>query len=916
MLFIIEKQHNFFYNTFMADSNSNQYKRPLFISIGVFLWLLGLILIINIWYVAKVLSFIFTYSFGIGSYVIYAIFLVVGFMMIFFQDKLKVKHISRVFAPILLFIGLLILVTCIYTSVGDFGDSITLSGFTSFFASSCYDNLEPSYIRTWDFINLFDVSTPFAGGYFGYLLTALLSPLGGYIVSSLLIVIGILLYFVPNLRKLILKNRSQEEIREDDVDIQDKSLKKEKVKRVRVSNVNVVKEASEQEDEPLPYIPPLSEGVLLKHAYFGQSDYSSRREERNEGVTSADVPFMDKKSLPVISEEKEAKKEQLTLDLGIVEESPLDTKKESIKEPPKEREQIYVDTTPKYESELKPRVEEDIEAIFVPYDDQDFEDYDLEKEKEKLEQVEKLSDFKPTMQETPEVSSLETTPKNELETPAKERVTYIPPSLDLLKRYETSYADEVNVAATEQRAQTIDRKIAEFRTDAHVASYVIGPTVTRFNIEYGQNVSYTRVENLIDDISIGLNGVSCRFVKTVTGTPYSGIEIPNVEKSVVGFRDIFEKLPDPTQHPLAVGFGVNVDGQAIWADYQGFPHAIIAGTTGSGKTVFVESIITTLIMRNSPDDLKIMIVDPKLVDLTKFDGIPHLLCPIVSDYSQVSVAFKKLIDEMNRRYEVFRNARVGGDIKAFNRYAKEHNLERMPYIFVFIDEFADLVGEVKEIANLCQRLAQKSRACGIFLCIATQRPDKNVVTGNLKANLPTHVALRTSNVQDSITIIGEKGANKLLGRGDMLVQTPDINQGDCTRLQGCFLDDEEIYNVVNYLRDNYKTDYDPNFLDLVDHSEEATEEVVKNGAYGSSANFDDDGKYQIIREWVMSQEYVSMSKIQVDFGIGFSRARRIFNQLVQEGIVEQSSVSSNKGSRVLIHEEEEDYEVSSEEALY
>ncbi len=915
MLFILEKQHNFFYNTFMADSNSNQYKRPLFISIGVFLWLLGLILIINIWYVAKVLSFIFTYSFGIMSYVIYAIFLVVGFMMIFFQDKMKVKHISRVFAPILLFIGLMILVTCIYTSVGDFGDSITLSGFTSFFSESCYDNLEPSYIRTWDFINLFDVSTPFAGGYFGYLLTALLSPLGGYIVSSLIIVIGILLYFVPNLRKLISKNRNQEETKEEDVDIEDKSLKKEKVRRVRVSNVNVVKEASVQEDEPLPYIPPVSEGVLLKHAYFGESDYSLRREETSQGVTSADVPFMDKKSLPVISEEKPAKKEQLTLDLDL-EETPTISKPEYIEKPTQPREQIYINTS-EVSKETEVEKEEDVETLFVPYDDEDFEDYDFDKEKEKLEQVERLSDFsKPTPEAAVEEVTGDTTPKNELETPAKERVNYIPPSIDLLKRYETSYADEVNVAATESRAQTIDRKIAEFRTDAHVASYVIGPTVTRFNIEYGQNVSYTRVENLIDDISIGLNGVSCRFVKTVTGTPYSGIEIPNVEKSVVGFRDIFEKLPDPQQHPLAVGFGVNVDGEAIWADYQGFPHAIIAGTTGSGKTVFVESIITTLIMRNSPDDLKIMIVDPKLVDLTKFDGIPHLLCPIVSDYSQVSVAFKKLIDEMNRRYEVFRNARVGGDIKAFNRYAKEHNLATMPYIFVFIDEFADLVGEVKEIANLCQRLAQKSRACGIFLCIATQRPDKNVVTGNLKANLPTHVALRTSNVQDSITIIGEKGANKLLGRGDMLVQTPDINQGDCTRLQGCFLDDDEIYNVVNYLRDNYKTDYDPNFLDLVDHSEEATEEVVKNGAYGGSANFDDDGKYQIIKEWVMTQDYVSMSKIQVDFGIGFSRARRIFNQLVQEGIVEQSSVSSNKGSRVLIHEEEEDYEVTSEEALY
>ncbi len=892
----------------MPEISENSYKHSLYIALGVFLWLLAMVLIINIGPVAKVLSFIFTYTFGIMSYVIYLLMLVFGFFLIFFQDKLKIKYPSRVVASIILFLGLDVLVTCIYVSVNDSSELITLSNFTSYFSKYCYEDVK--YVRTTEFINLFSKSSPFAGGYLGYFIVALITNVGGYVVSSLLVVLGILLYFVPNLRKLTRKNT--EENNEQEVKINDKSLKKEKTKRVRIANVNVVKEASDLEQEQPLYEPPLGEGVLLKHAYYDDGS-SSYHEERRGGYTTADVPFMDKKSLPVISEVKE---EKPTYQEEIL--------KPRFEEPETPRAQIYVDTTPKEETPIN--LEEESQEIFAPYEEEEFEDFDLET---KAEAVESLSTFKevepapkpspvvtpspaPVVEETPVIPD---EPKNELETPAKKRINYIPPSIDLLKDRSSSFADSGNIQMSESRAHSIDQKIAEFRTDAHVASYVIGPTVTRFNIQYGQNVSYTKVENLIDDISIALNGVSCRFVKTVPGTPYSGIEIPNINKTTVGFKSILEKLPDSKEHPLAIGFGVNVEGQTIWADYDQFPHAIIAGTTGSGKTVFVESIIATLIMRNSPDDVKIMIVDPKFVDLTKFEGIPHLLCPIIADYSQVNVAFKKLIDEMNRRYEIFRNARVG-DIKTFNRYAEANNLESMPSIFVFIDEFADLVGEIKEITNLCQRLAQKSRAAGIYLCIATQRPDKNVVTGNLKANLPTHIALRTSNVTDSITILGEKGANYLQGKGDMLVQTPDVNQGDSTRLQGCYLDDDEIFGIVNYLKENYKPDYDPNFLDLVDHSEEAADEVVKAGVYGSSNDLDADGKYTAIKEWVMTLDYVSMSRIQVEWSIGFSRARRIFNELVKEGIIEQSSSSSNKGSKVLIHEEEQDYEVDSEEVLY
>ena len=500
----------------------------------------------------------------------------------------------------------------------------------------------------------------------------------------------------------------------------------------------------------------------------------------------------------------------------------------------------------------------------------------------------------------------------------KERVEWIPPSSELLEVYETAAATELNTKVAEERMVLINTILGNFKVGARCTSYTIGSSVTRFNIEYDANVSVKSVDKLVDDISLRLGGVSARFTPIVANSPYSGLEIPNPTITTVSFKEVFESLPSTEKHLLSVGFGKDISGNVVAADFDEFPHLLVAGTTGSGKSIYIHSIIATLIMRVSPDDLKIVLVDPKKVEMTKYRDMPHLLCPIITESSKAKVMMSKLVDEMNDRYERFTLAESCSNIKQFNEYAREHDLETMPYIIVFLDEYADLVDTCKEISQPVVSIAQKARAAGIHMLISTQRPSTNVITGVIKGNLPTHVALMTSSYTDSMTIIGEGGAEKLLGKGDMLVQSPLVSRVGVTRLQGCFVQNKEIGRIVGYLKEHYKTEYDPNYMDLIDHSKEEAENMIASGEVEAEVNSADEEKYQSIKEWVMTQQYVSMSKIQRECGVGFNRAGKIFSRLQREGIVSTQQDGATKGCKVLKHGDDDSYDdliVTSDEVI-
>ena len=498
----------------------------------------------------------------------------------------------------------------------------------------------------------------------------------------------------------------------------------------------------------------------------------------------------------------------------------------------------------------------------------------------------------------------------------RERVVWIPPSSDLLMTYETDQARELNESVANERVVVLNSILSDFRIGASISGYTIGPSITRFNIEYEPNVSSKTIEKYVQDISRRLGGIGARFAPVVQGESYSGLEVPNATITTVSFKDVFLALPDVKKHPLAVAFGKNISGDVIYADFNDFPHLLVAGTTGSGKSIFVHSIISTLIMRNSPDDLKIVLVDPKKVEMTKYRDMPHLLCPIITEAEKAKVCLQKLVAEMERRYAILADDPEISGIKDYNEKAREKGEETMPYIIAVLDEYADLVDQCKEISQPVVSIAQKARSAGIFLLLATQRPSTNVITGVIKGNLPTRVALATSSYTDSMTIIGEGGAETLLGKGDMLVQSALISRYGVTRLQGCYVQNKEIVHVVNYLKEHYETHYDEEFLDLVDHSKEPATPVAP-GEVEKESSAEEEAKYQSIKEWVMSQQFVSMSKIQRECSVGFNRAGRFFSRLQKEGIVATTQDGSSKGCRVLVHDKyyDGDLDIGSDELI-
>lgn len=520
----------------------------------------------------------------------------------------------------------------------------------------------------------------------------------------------------------------------------------------------------------------------------------------------------------------------------------------------------------------------------------------------KVEQVqidEDLVTMQPIFQEEPE-PQVEITPK--VEAPKKKApIKWVPPSSEMLMVYETDEARELNETVATQRVEAINRILADFKVGAKCNGFTVGPSITRYNVEYDANVSSKAVERYVDDISIRLGGVSARFTPIVVGSAYSGLEIPNATITTVSFKEVFESLPDVKKHPLAVAFGKDISGKVVSADFDEFPHILVAGTTGSGKSIYIHSIIATLIMRVSPDYLRIVLVDPKKVEMTKYRDMPHLLCPIITEAEKAKVMLSKLVEEMENRYQKFADNGEVSNIKQYNEWAKENNEELMPFIVVVLDEYADLVDTCKEISQPVVSIAQKARAAGIHLLISTQRPSTNIITGVIKGNLPTHVALMTAGYVDSTVIIGEGGAEKLLGKGDMLVQSPLVSRQGVTRLQGCFIQNKEIVHIVGYLKEHYETNYDENFLDLVDHSKEVASQMVASGEVEKEADAAEEARYQSIKEWVLTQEFVSMSKIQRECSVGFNRAGRFFKRLQAEGVVSTQIDGTSKGCRVIGH---------------
>lgn len=482
------------------------------------------------------------------------------------------------------------------------------------------------------------------------------------------------------------------------------------------------------------------------------------------------------------------------------------------------------------------------------------------------------------------------------------------PPMNLLDYHENLEDLTKNDASCQSRTELLNTIFQDMKVGAEVVGHTIGPSVTRYDIKTSSNVSVAAVKRIEQDISVRLGGVPVRFVPIVLGKATSGLEMQNEIRTNVGLRESIEKLPVGEKFLGNIPFGKDISGDLVQANLKDFPHLLVAGATGSGKSIFVHSCIVSLLMRNTPDQLKLVLIDPKKVEMNFYKEIPHLLCPNISDPNQAKVALYKLVDEMERRYNLFEDNHVR-DIKGFNVFAKENGLQPLPTIAVFIDEYADLSEACKDIRTPVVRIAAKARSAGIHLIIATQRPSVNVIDGVIKANLPSHVALMVGNAVDSSVIIGEGGAEALLGNGDMIVECAAVNRSIKPRVQGCFVDETEITRVTEYLRKQSSPQYDPNFLDLTDHSNDvpADNEIVVDTAALKEAS--EDQLYNQIKSDLAHKEYCSISFIQRTYGVGFPKAGRLFNRLIKDGYVQNGGDA--RGSKVLIHNLEQSEGVTS-----
>lgn len=497
------------------------------------------------------------------------------------------------------------------------------------------------------------------------------------------------------------------------------------------------------------------------------------------------------------------------------------------------------------------------------------------------------------------VDTINTTTINKVK-PKRKR--YVAPSTNLLETRTSLESDQKNIEASDERKEVINTVLTDLGIKARVISYRIGPSVTRFDIKTDKNESIRGFDNYVNDICIRLGGVNARFTPIVQGKTSSGLEIANVVSSMVNFKDCVAALNRLSKSkPTSIPFGKDINNELLTVDLAETPHLLVSGTTGSGKSIFVHSLLMTLIMRNTPDQLKLVLIDPKTVEFSKYREIPHLMCPPIGidDPNKPYDVLVKLTEMMDERYRLFSETDCS-KLSEYNEYCKQVGKDPLPVIVVVVDEYADLVDANKKMSEPVVRIGQKARAAGIHMIIATQRPSVNVINGVIKANIPSRVALLSSSYTDSNTIVDQGGAEKLIGNGDMLIKCALLSNNSLLRCQGAFVSKSEIKAVTDYLRSNYAPEYDQEIMDVLNKPipEDPTLSIqTKESRFGSEEEI-----YQEVKKFVMSEDYISMSKIQNTFSVGFNRARRFFERLQNEGVISADpATNSAKGSKVLIH---------------
>lgn len=461
-------------------------------------------------------------------------------------------------------------------------------------------------------------------------------------------------------------------------------------------------------------------------------------------------------------------------------------------------------------------------------------------------------------------------------------VNYKLPPLTLLK-LSKSGNDKENVELVKQNIATLEKVLLDFDIPGKIKECHIGPSVTQYELELQAGTKVNKLLSIQKEIALNLAAKDVRIQAPIPGKSTIGIELPNKVNSAVSFREVLSKLPEANEKTLlAVGLGKDIMGAVKWAEINATPHLLIAGATGSGKSVCVNCIIASILMRTKPDEVKLVMVDPKKVELSMYNGVPHLLTPVVTDPKKASIALKNIVAEMERRYQVFEDTKCK-NIASYNKMCENNkDYQKMPYIVFIIDELADLMlVAAKDVEDSIMRITQMARAAGIHLIVATQRPSTDVITGVVKANIPSRISFSVSSSIDSRTILDQTGAEKLLGKGDMLFKP--MGENVPIRIQGAYVSDEELQKIVDFTISQQKANYDHSLTE--DRGENLSADADKyDDGYESKEEYDDP-LYNDIVNFAIDFGKISASLIQRKYRIGYNRAARIVDLLEERGII-------------------------------
>ena len=484
--------------------------------------------------------------------------------------------------------------------------------------------------------------------------------------------------------------------------------------------------------------------------------------------------------------------------------------------------------------------------------------------------------------------------------PVIKNTDYKLPSINILKTVKNinSKENEVNAKASIAKLEEI---LKVFEISGKIVQVNIGPTVTQYELDLKAGTKVNKLLGIQREIALAMAAKDVRIQAPIPGKNTIGIELPNKVNASVSFKEVLSNMPEINEKTLlAVGLGKDIMGKVKWCEINATPHLLVAGSTGSGKSVCINCIIASILMRAKPDQVKLVLVDPKKVEFSMYNGVPHLLSPVVTDAKKASIALKNIVGEMERRYELLEHTK-NKNITSYNKFCETHTeYQKLPYIVVIIDELADLMlVAAKEVEDSIMRITQMARAAGIHLIVATQRPSTDIITGVVKANIPSRISFAVSSQIDSRTILDMGGAEKLLGKGDMLFLP--MGESIPMRVQGAFVSEEELQKLVDYTISQQKAIYDETLT--IDKSGNDDANIPDSDGYASTEEYDDP-IYNEVVDFAVSTGKISASLIQRKFRLGYNRAARIIDLLEERGII--GPQNGSKPREVLVKLERHD----------